>query len=320
MFGLLMVFAVRLREIGLILAAVVCMTVMAGCGGDEDDSTPKSVGSAEVSWGMACPLDESLSLIAQVYDGSNTYLTYGGPWDCDSGSGILERVPAGSARKIVVFAEDQDGALRHRGQVQGIDIEMNQTTAIGDVTLYPFVTILKQPDMGASVAGGVELDWDYVVGAARYVVRIADDADFSSVIIEESVPGPPYEPEGLEASVTYNWKVFCVDVFANQGADSEVRQFVVAEPVATISYPTDGDTFYEFYEIVFSGQGSDDQEGALTDESLVWTSDIDGTIGYGEVGEIFGLSVGDHVITLTATNSIGQSGSDSITIHILPDE
>ena len=34
-------------------------------------------------------------------------------------------------------------------------------------------------------------------------------------------------------------------------------------------------------EIIFIGEGFDEQEGRLEDEALVWTSDIDGDLGIG---------------------------------------
>jgi hypothetical protein len=72
--------------------------------------------------------------------------------------------------------------------------------------------------------------------------------------------------------------------------------------------------------IIFRGSARDPQEGEILDDGkLAWTSDRDGLIGNGS--SLFirsNLSAGQHVITLTATNSLGQTMSQSVTIQVLP--
>ena len=69
-------------------------------------------------------------------------------------------------------------------------------------------------------------------------------------------------------------------------------------------------------EITFSGSATDFQDGELSDDSLVWTSNNDGEIGEGEEFTRDDLSEGEHTITLTATNSLGEKTTVSITITI----
>jgi len=69
-------------------------------------------------------------------------------------------------------------------------------------------------------------------------------------------------------------------------------------------------------EITFSGSATDFQDGELSDDSLVWTSNKDGEIGEGEEFTRDDLSEGEHTITLTATNSLGEKTTVSITITI----
>ena len=70
--------------------------------------------------------------------------------------------------------------------------------------------------------------------------------------------------------------------------------------------------------VVFDGSGTDTEDGNLTGASLVWTSSIDGEIGTGSYFTINILSEGTHIITLTATDSQGATGSDSVQIKIIP--
>jgi hypothetical protein len=66
---------------------------------------------------------------------------------------------------------------------------------------------------------------------------------------------------------------------------------------------------------VLNGQASDAQDGALSDNSLVWSNE-DGVLGVGDALPVSDLPTGKHVITLTATDSKGQSSSASINVFI----
>jgi hypothetical protein len=84
----------------------------------------------------------------------------------------------------------------------------------------------------------------------------------------------------------------------------------------TILAPLSGAIIEAGEEINFSGSATDFQDGELSDDSLVWTSDKDGEIGEGEEFTRDDLSEGEHTITLTATNSLGEKTTVSITITI----
>jgi hypothetical protein len=315
-----MQFINGLRSMCLAAVAIFLFFFLFGCG-DENGGGGVSgpVGSAAVSWSLECPDDEALGFIAQVYDAESTYLTYGGPWECTVGSGTVNDIPIGSGHKVVLFAENSVGDFLYRGEKRKIDVDENTVTEVGDITTQIFVTSLEEPEDKAMVGKEFSLRWNYVAGAARYIVEIDSNTDFIDPIIAQTVSGPPYILNDL-AGGEYYWKVTCADIYDNQGANSDTWQFTIPVPLAIINYPEDADIFTELRPINFSGNAIDDVEGALTERALVWISDTDGLIGYGESVETFGLSVGTHLITLTATNSIGYSDSDTITITIVPEE
>ena len=91
---------------------------------------------------------------------------------------------------------------------------------------------------------------------------------------------------------------------------------VNSPPVVVITGPLDGSILDEGTVITFTGTAQDADEGALSGAFLVWTSDINGQIGTGTTFDITTLSRGVHVITLTATDASGESGTASITITI----
>lgn len=65
------------------------------------------------------------------------------------------------------------------------------------------------------------------------------------------------------------------------------------------------------------GSAYDPQEGAINDNNrLIWTSDRAGELGRGPTVFTPVLEEGEHVITLTTVSSAGQTGSESITVHI----
>lgn len=69
--------------------------------------------------------------------------------------------------------------------------------------------------------------------------------------------------------------------------------------------------------IPFTGVAADPQDGTLSGASLVWTSSLRSTpIGTGATFDAT-LEAGTQVITLTATDSDSNVGTDSITLYNL---
>jgi hypothetical protein len=88
-------------------------------------------------------------------------------------------------------------------------------------------------------------------------------------------------------------------------------------PVVTISAPADGSTFTAGDNVSFSGTANDAEDGNIS-AALSWDSSIDGNIGSGASFSTTGLSVGNHTITASVTDSGGLPGSDSINITVDP--
>ncbi len=87
-------------------------------------------------------------------------------------------------------------------------------------------------------------------------------------------------------------------------------------PVAAITYPATGTSFANTDLIVFTGTGTDAEDGNLYGSSLIWTSNIDGYIGTGTSFST-NLAVGAlHTITLTVTDSNGSAHSITISITV----
>jgi hypothetical protein len=87
-------------------------------------------------------------------------------------------------------------------------------------------------------------------------------------------------------------------------------------PTVTIESPTDGASFQAGQSIHFTGSATDPEDGALSGDALVWTSDVSGQIGLGADVQSALAELGAHTITLTATDSDGNSRSAKVTITI----
>ena len=69
-------------------------------------------------------------------------------------------------------------------------------------------------------------------------------------------------------------------------------------------------------DLILSSFVEDLQDDSIPDSKIVWTSSIAGRLGTGADVVAKGLAAGDHVITLTATNSFGVSASEKITVKV----
>jgi hypothetical protein len=89
-------------------------------------------------------------------------------------------------------------------------------------------------------------------------------------------------------------------------------------PIAAITSPA-GSYFNEGDTIVFRGSATDAEDGQVAPSSLVWRSNIDGVIGTGTTMATSALTAEDHDITLSATDSEGDSYTTApLSIHVEP--
>ena len=99
-----------------------------------------------------------------------------------------------------------------------------------------------------------------------------------------------------------------------QSGSDVIALIVDGRPTVSIAAPADGFTVVEATEIEFSGSATDGEDGDLTD-SLSWNSNLDGALGNGGNISVV-LSIGTHTITASATDSQGQTHSDSIAVTV----
>lgn len=162
--------------------------------------------------------------------------------------------------------------------------------------------------------------------------------------------GSDPDDDSLTYSVFYsydggaNWQLlagelteqsFAVDVDALAGG-SDVRFRVVATdgintaydetdeaitvpnkaPYPIITNPLPGQVFAPGALVVLQGTATDLEDGGLPDEAMQWSSDRQGSLGFGPSVAVNTLEAGEHTITLTAADSFGQTTSVSVPIFV----
>ncbi|MCL4742732.1 MAG: S8 family serine peptidase [Phycisphaerales bacterium] len=87
-------------------------------------------------------------------------------------------------------------------------------------------------------------------------------------------------------------------------------------PVLTVLSPSPGDQFVQGAPVTFSGTAIDPEDGDISNQ-IVWVSHLDGVIGVGANVTTTTLSLGNHYITPSVTDSGGASDDDFFTIGIV---
>ena len=89
------------------------------------------------------------------------------------------------------------------------------------------------------------------------------------------------------------------------------------DPTAEIQHPGGGmECRKRNVALQFIGAGTDPQDGNLTGDALAWESDVEGDIGTGATFTHAPTIAGEQLITLTATDSDQNAGSDQIALTI----
>ena len=208
---------------------------------------------------------------------------------------------------ITLTVEDEAG----RTDTDDVVVEV-----VGPSTENPTITITS-PTEGAVFSPGDDIDFAGSGVDQNSNVLAGDQLVWSSDVDGEL---------GTGAALTLNTLSTGPHVITLTGTDGDgfvgtatVNIAVSTAPTAEITAPADASEFFNTELITFTGTGTDVEDGALTGASLVWTSDVDGELGTGvELLDVDAstLTLGAHVITLTATDADGATGEASINITI----
>ena len=104
------------------------------------------------------------------------------------------------------------------------------------------------------------------------------------------------------------------DPFGAKGTASLTITVVNTAPTAKITFPPSGSAYFTSQKVNLRGFGFDPDE-SIPDANLTWISNISGSLGTGSNLWV-SLPEGSHTITLTAKDSFGATGNDSIAVNV----
>lgn len=176
----------------------------------------------------------------------------------------------------------------------------------------------------------IDTPWDDTTRDGVVDVLItADDVDgidrvelFVAGSLYGTVMGEPYEfkwdmgslADGSSTSIYAT----AVDGYGNKTSSAvvTVKKGENAAPEVTIKSPSDGASILQDQKITLTGTAKDKENGDLIAGDISWSSDLQGTLQTNEDGEFTGLVIGDHIITMTATDKDGVKGTATVTVTV----
>ena len=114
-----------------------------------------------------------------------------------------------------------------------------------------------------------------------------------------------------------------VEIIASTTTQARTTQIAIGEvqskpPQVGIAGPAEW-TVSPGESLLLTGFAIDLEDGSLPAVQLTWSHPQLGTLGQGDILTLLqGLPSGEHLITLTATDSAGAQGGASITVHVAP--
>lgn len=288
----------------------VLAAFLAACGGGEPTAPAGDAGGGSVSVasvevtpssGELDALEATLELSAEARDGD--------------GNALSGQAFEWSSSDEAVVTVDGDGVVT---AVANGNTTVEATT--GDVTGQTAVTVRQVPvevDVGPP-----EVTLDTQGATADFSVESADanghPVDDVTYVWRSSAPGvATVDDEGVAtARGAGETKIVAT---AEPGGVADTARLTVelnGAPSVAIQSPSDGATYGSGESVTFQGSASDPQDGSLSGPDLVWASDVDGQLGTGASFSRSDLSVNQHAISLTATDSDGLSSTISVDIIV----
>lgn len=205
-------------------------------------------------------------------------------------------------------------------QVQILDDAENVLTTVAVSSNAPVVNFINTPNLESLAGGAATFSWgatDADGDALTYDLQYSTDggATFQPVVQDLTDTSIDLDASKLAGSNDAVMRVIASDGVNTGYLDSEIFTVAPNPPQAIILSPGDGATFLYEQTIFLSGMSYDVQDGSVAEFNHEW-SDQNGILGYGTTLNLSQLPIGEHQITLKATNSWGLTGTDTITIII----
>jgi hypothetical protein len=123
------------------------------------------------------------------------------------------------------------------------------------------------------------------------------------------------DDSGLVTAVSVGSTTITATVDTRSGS-AAVQAVVSAAPSVSINAPGVGTVFEVGTPVLFEGSATDPEDGPIAGAALSWNSNLMGIIGSGTSFTATNLVPGAHFITLTATDSDAEQGTDTLTVVV----
>ena len=188
----------------------------------------------------------------------------------------------------------------------------------------PVVRLLT-PNGGEVLTAPLEIRWegsDADGDPLDYAIQYSADGGATWQAIALGLPDATLRLDSLQlltGSEQGRFRVVASDgVLSGQDESDGVFRVPNTAPLAALTSPAHRRVYPLGATVVFSGSGTDREDGILPPESLQWESDRDGQLGTGSELALDALSTGLHVITLLATDSQGATDEARVAIAVDP--
>ena len=202
---------------------------------------------------------------------------------------VLSTVTAGPASPVAQIVSPNGGDT-----IDADEITVSWTASDPDAGDSLFFTVQFSPDGGNT--------WESVAENLRGVNKeVIDRID-------------------VQATQQGKFRVLVTDGIHTTTAQS-TGVFTIAErpPLVDILAPLTGTPYVKGESVSLEAYAFDYDAGGLPNEALKWSSSLDGELGTGEELIVSTLSVGSHVITLSADNPGGPPVTATVDIRVYPD-
>ena len=202
-------------------------------------------------------------------------------------------------------------------------LETSETMGTVTVSAHPPTVQVLSPRGGETVSGRYTVKWeasDPDGDPLVYTVLYSHDGTRWGVLANY-LTGTSYQWDTSKSPGGTNARIRVIATDGVNTASDVSAPFTVAvkPPEAFIVAPEDGARDSLGAMAVFVGAAYDLEDGELSGEQLSWSSSIDGPLGTGESLATTALSLGTHTVTLTATDSDGNTARDTITFTVVED-
>lgn len=233
-------------------------------------------------------------------------------------------LPTGLSEARLAINKVVDGAW---AVVGGSEVDQTANTVTAEITSFSIYGVLPVPNLSPTVLIESPPDGSTVFTGEsvefRGTATDPEDGTLEAAALEwiSDLEGDLGTGNTVSASnLSLGSHVVTLIATDSDGASASASIQVEIVPnsflTVAITTPNDGDSFKRGNTIAFAGSAHDMEDGNLTGEALTWASSLDGPLGTGVAFESSGLSVGDHVITLTATDSRGLTGTAAIRLTV----